>query len=258
MEQGKKQKIIRSLCIIGGILLITDTILVRTTSNWGLGVVLPALLGTPLLCYGLFQAKINRWFCTRPGKFVKWLLIAGYCFLITVFLVGGIAMASAAKTAPAPGADAIIVLGAGIRGDEASYTLQNRLDAAADYYAQNPEAVIVVSGGMGAGEQYSEAYVMEKYLTEQRHIPPGAVIQEARATSTQENFLYAKEILDELFGRSYRVVFVTNDFHILRASMLAQEAGMDAQGLAAPTPAFVAPNNYARESLALLEHVVFG
>ena len=45
--------------------------------------------------------------------------------------------------------DAVIVLGAGLRGDQVSLTLAQRLDAAIAYHEKNPRSVIVVSGDRG-------------------------------------------------------------------------------------------------------------
>ena len=62
--------------------------------------------------------------------------------------------------------DAVIVLGAGIRGDKVTLPLKMRLDKAIQYHSKNPEAVIVVTGGQGFQETVTEAYAMEKYLVE--------------------------------------------------------------------------------------------
>ena len=252
-----KQKLIRAILIIGGILLVADTVFVRTRSNWNLGVILPALLGIPLLAYGLFKPRLDTWFRHGFGKFIKWLFLCGYIFIVGVIAVFSTMAVSAAHVAPPSGADAVIVLGAGIRGDQVSYALQNRLDAAAGYYRENPSAILVVSGGFGKGKEVSEAYAMEKYLLS-IGIPREAILKEERSTSTNENFRFSKEILDGMLGANYEVVYVTNDFHILRAGINARDEGLNAHGLAAPTPLYIIPNCYMRESLALLSTYVFG
>jgi len=257
MEKAKKQKVIRVIFIIAGALLMLDTILVKTTSGWNLGVVLPALLGIPLLAYGLFKSRLDIWFEKGTGKFIKWFFIAGYLFLAVIFIVSGIMMAQAVGKKPAPGADALIVLGAGIRGETVSYTLQNRLDAAIGYFNENPNTVIVVSGGYGNGEQFSEAHAMKKYLV-RAGISEDKIIEEDRSRSTAENFRNSKEILDGIFDTDYNVVFVTNDYHVLRSGIIAEQAGLRAEGLSAPTPGFIVPNSYAREALALIAQCVFG
>ncbi|MDL2237907.1 YdcF family protein [Christensenellaceae bacterium OttesenSCG-928-K19] len=257
MKRFNKQKLARILFIVAGVLLIADTVFVRTRSNWNLGVLLPTLLGAPLLLYGIFKPRLDIWFRRGIGKVVKWVFICGYVFMIALTVTMSALMLSAANTTPQPGAQAVIVLGAGIKGDQVSWTLQNRLDKAAGYYEQNPNALIVLSGGYGKGKNISEAQAMEKYMLG-IGIPASAMIKEERSTSTNENFRFSKELLDERFGNSYHTVYVTNDFHILRAGINAKDEGLTAEGLSAPTPIYIAFNNYLRESLALLATFTFG
>ncbi len=252
-----KKGFARAVFIVAGLVLIADTLFVLTRSNPNLGVVLPALLGAPLLLYGIFKKTLDEFFRRRAGRVIKWVFIGGYIFLAAVFGTFTAAALSASATAPARGAQAVIVLGAGIRGDQVSLSLKNRLDAAASYYAENPAAVIVVSGGYGAGKEVSEAHAMEKYLLS-IDIPQSSIIKEERATTTSENFQYSKEILDGMFPEGYDSVYATNDFHILRAGMCAAAAGLEAQGISAPTPATIAPNCFMREALALLYTYAFG
>lgn len=254
----KESKTVKNLFIIIGIVLIADTVALRLTSNWNLGVVLPAVFGVPLLAYGLFKQKFDIWFKTKIGSGVKWFFIIGYCALAAIIVIGSVLIVNGASSAPEEKADAVIVLGAGIRGNKPSYSLKNRLDAAADYYRKNPNAVLVVSGGYGNDEKYSEAYVMAKYLSEEKNIPRSEIILEDKSTSTVENFEYSKKILDEKLGNNYRTAYVTNDFHIYRAGGIAEDEGLDAFGVSAPTPALLIPNCYLRESLALLKRAAFG
>ncbi len=246
-----RQNLIRIVFIAIGALLVADTVFVKTRSNWNLGVALPAILGAPLIVYGVFKAPLDAFFAEGFGKALKFTIVGVYLFVIISAVVLTAMMLHAAKDAPDPGADAVIVLGAGIKGDKVSYTLKNRLDAAADYYEENPEAVIVLAGGYGRDKEYSEAYAMEKYMLE-RGVPASAMIKEENSTSTYENFTEARKILDERFNSDYRVVYSTNGFHILRAGMKAKQAGLNAQGLSSPTPPYIAVNSYLRESLALL------
>ena len=215
------------------------------------------MLGIPLLLYGIFKSPLDEWFAAGAGRLVKWIFIAGYAFLAVIFVVFGSMMAQAAKKAPDPDADAIIVLGAGIRGDKVTWTLKNRLDVARQYYLENPGAIIVVSGGYGKNEQHSEAFAMEKYLLEQG-VAKSDILKEERSSTTAENFEFSKSLLDERLKPGYRVVYATNDFHILRAGIKARQAGIKAQGLAAPTPIYIVANSYMRESLALLSAFVLG
>lgn len=246
-----KQNIIRIIFIVIGALLVADTVFVKTRSNWNLGVALPAILGAPLLIYGIFKPPLDVFFSVGAGRALKFVIIGVYVFVVGSAIVLSAMMTHAARTVPDAGADAVIVLGAGIKGDKVSYTLKNRLDAAYGYYSENPDALIILTGGYGRDKEYSEAYAMEKYLLE-RGVPASSMIKEEQSTSTYENFVRAKEILDGRFDGGYRVVYSTNDFHILRSGLKAKQAGLDAQGLSSKTPPYILVNSYLRESLALL------
>lgn len=254
----KESKAARNFFIIAGIIFIADTIILRFVSNWNLGIVIPAIIGAPLLIYGLFKRKIDIWFQTRTGRIIKWVFTAGYLVLTAVVAIGSIVIVNGITSNPEQKADAVIVLGAGIRGDEPSYSLKNRLNAAADYYRQNPNALLIVSGGYGNDEKYSEAYVMAKYLTEEKNIPRSKIVLEDKSSNTVENFEFSKEILDKKLGNNYRTAYVTNDFHMYRAGKIAEKAGLNTFGISAPTPALIVPNCYLRESLALLKNEALG
>lgn len=153
--------------------------------------------------------------------------------------------------------DAVIVLGAGVKGEYVTPLLAYRLLKAVDFSKRNPNAVIIVSGGQGPDEDISEALAMERYLIA-RGVPPEKIIKEDASTSTYENLLFSKEILDSIFGDSYKVTVVTNDFHIFRAAGIAGKLGLTATHLHSNTKWSTMPLNYTRECLALVKFWVFG
>ena len=255
----KPAKILRIILLVCGLLLIAYSAFLLMRNNFNLGNVLPGLLGTPLLLYGIFAPAMSRWFARGIGKVFKWIFIIGYAFLIVVFTVFGIMMAQAAHTAPPADADVVMVLGAALKGREPSDTLARRLDTAMEYARDNPDALILVCGGQGAQEEIPESHAMREYLIG-HGIDESRILIEDKSTSTRENFANSKKILDERFGEgNYTTVFVTNDYHILRAQITARAAGMsDVHGMAWRTLIYTAPPSYMRESLALLATFVFG
>ncbi len=151
--------------------------------------------------------------------------------------------------------DVIIVLGAGIRGETPTKALVYRLNKALEYHERNPKALIVVSGGQGPREDISEALAMERYLVE-RGVTSSNIIKEDKSTSTQENFLFSKRILDNHFDREYTTSYVTNDFHIFRASIYAKIAGLSPNRLHASTPWYLVPPSYFRECAAVIKLLI--
>ena len=67
-------KVLRVICIIVGAFLVLDTIVVSTLSNYNLGVILPAILGLPLLLLGVFMHHMDAGF----WAFLKWFLLCCY------------------------------------------------------------------------------------------------------------------------------------------------------------------------------------
>ncbi len=209
-----KKKVI--LTTIGSVLML-NAVLMTVTSNINAGIIVEFLLGAVFTLYSISIGRI------RLPKWLTGIFWSGVSVL-TVFIVFlftyGISDNISGRE------DAVIVLGSGIRGEQLTVGLKNRLDEAVKCYEENGDITIVVSGGQGAQEDITEALAMERYLLK-CGIPQEKIIKEEKATSTYENFVYSKQILDEKFGTDYEVAFVTNDYHIYRAGALARIAGFE-------------------------------
>lgn len=247
-------KMLRILCIVVGAFLVLDTILVSMLSNYNLGVILPAILGAPLLLLGVFMHHMNGGFL----GFLKWFLLVCYALGAVFLIVMGILMGTSAKRADEVDADALIVLGAAVHGDRVTWVLSNRLDTAADYLDTHPDTVCVVSGGKGSGEDVTEASAMQKYLIERRGIDESRILVEDRAESTLENFAFSKEIIERERGADAKLAFVTTDFHVFRAGRVAKKAGLDASGIAAPDVWYIRINNFLRECVGITVYALRG
>lgn len=149
--------------------------------------------------------------------------------------------------------DYIIVLGAGITSEEVTPLLQARLDKGLEYYHKNPQAKIIVSGGQGPDEPVSEAFAMAKYLR-QKQIPDNQIILEDNSTSTFENMAFSKEKItaDWQESRKPNVIFATNNYHVLRSMLYAQQAKLHADGVGSPVSSYFLPTALIREFIALL------
>lgn len=157
---------------------------------------------------------------------------------------------------PVENVRAVMVLGCRVKGEEPSNMLKARLNAALEVLAENPEAVCVASGGMGNGENISEAEAMRRYLI-QNGIAEERIFIEDSSTSTRENFRFSKEIFEEL-GISDGIVIATNDFHQFRAELYARRNGLDVGHHSAKTHRASFLNYWIREWLALLSALMLG
>ncbi len=146
-------------------------------------------------------------------------------------------------------ADVIIVLGPGlVNGDKVSLTLQGRLDKAFEVW-QDLKRPIVVSGGQGSDETVSEAFAMKNYLV-QKGVPEELIYLEDKSTSTLENFDYSQKIIDKN-NLGTNIVFVTNDFHVLRSSIYMKMANLEGTGVGSKSLFYLLPRFYSREYISL-------
>jgi uncharacterized SAM-binding protein YcdF (DUF218 family) len=237
------------------VLMMTGLILVLNASvlfliiNFNVGLIITLAFGMFLVLYSAFYNQINS--LTGKGllKLCKYAVWLGVAFMSAVILF--IATYGQIDTTDY-NEDAIIVLGAGIQGETVTLPLMYRLDMCVEYISKNPDAVIVVSGGQGFQEDITEALAMERYLV-RKGVPREKILKEEKATSTYENFVFSKEILDEHFKRPYKVVFITNDFHIYRASGIAKVAGLKSNHIHTKLQWYIIPVTYMREFLAVIK-----
>lgn len=231
-------KVVRIVVAVAGALLLLNVFfLPRVTIGW----YIQLGLSIAMMIYAALFRKI-------PNK--VHVAVAAIVAIPTLF-IGFLAIYGNTTTVTHT-EDAVIVLGAGIRGEYPSRLLASRLNTAIAYHAENPEAYIVVTGGYGEGQQFSEAHVMARWLV-MHGVPAERILQENRSISTEENLLFSREILQAHFGRDdFTVVIVTSDFHLYRGVWLARQSGFDTTRLGAPVPWYMWPMNYLRELLAVV------
>lgn len=213
-----KKRMLKILLVAVGSLLMLNAAVMVVTSNLNVGIIAELILGAVLTAYGIF---IDKFIAKIPRVFkgIFWTGVGVVAVGVTLLLGYGVTDNISGNE------DAVVVLGSGIRGELLTVGLKNRLDRAVEIYSDNPDVTIIVSGGQGPQEDITEALAMERYLL-RCGVDSEKIIKEEKATSTYENFVYSKQILDGLFGDEYDVAFVTNEYHIYRAGSLAKIAGL--------------------------------
>ncbi len=193
------------------------------------------------------------------AKLVR-LLISGA--VIVVILVGVFTLPPILQSRqedPAAEADYLLLLGAGVKGTEPSPLLRDRIDRAYTYLTEHPDTVCIVSGGLGAMADITEAQCMFDRLTA-RGIDPERIWLEEQATSTAENFRYTLALIEAKTGtRPEKLAVLTNEFHLYRAGLIAEDQGVEATFINAPTSSWSVRLTYTlREIFALWKYLVFG
>lgn len=210
-----------------------------------------------LLCYkglSILIQKDKTW-----AKTVRTVLNIFVCLGLTIVIITGCFIAVACLGDPDVHCDYVVVLGAGLHGSTPSLSLRSRLDAAYTYLQENPDAVCIVSGGQGPGEDMTEAQCMYNELTAMG-IAPERIWMEDRSTSTQENLRFSMALIEENTGeRPDAINLISNDYHLLRAKMFARDEGVVAYGIPAKTPYISLFINYfLREIAGVWHHILIG
>lgn len=146
-----------------------------------------------------------------------------------------------------------VVLGAQVKGDQPSRTLQLRLDKALEFMQVNETAIIIVSGGQGDDESYPEAVVMANYL-ERHGADMSRVYQEPEARNTRENLSFSAEIAASVGINPANLTIITSEFHMCRAKYIARSLEMNAHGVSSETTPWILMLNYLlREVFAFVK-----
>ena len=188
----------------------------------------------------------------------KKIMVGIVSFLMTAYVVFLIFIAAAGYRNHAVGDEkVVVVLGAGLKGDQPSRTLKARLDKAIEYYNEHPDVLIITSGGQGSDEIIAEGMAMRNYLMA-NGIPEDVIFAETKSTTTQENFRYSLDIMYTLgLNEDTPIVYITNDFHSYRAGGYAKMEGLtNVHSYASATPKITLIPNYLREGLATILYYI--
>ena len=233
-----------------------------------LGVVLlltPGVTFTFFLCFEaaagcLIWAWLRR-SRSRTGIWCRRIALAGLITGLSVYAVSEtVVLVHSVDDGTDLPADAVIVLGAGLDHGEPSTALLTRLERAAAYLDGHPGIPAVVSGGVGLGERISEGEAMARWFAEERPDLAGRIVPETRATSTGENYVCSRPLLEEagIDTGTATIAVVTNGFHQFRAHLIARRLGLHTVGIPAEgLPWWVAIDCQIREGFALVKTFLF-
>lgn len=186
-------------------------------------------------CAALFlpgqSASVRR--ITRP---LRWITLVCTLLVLLSFVGVELLILSHESGDEHPQGEVLIVLGAGLNGEEPSLSLRARLDRAQEFLEQHPDTIAVLSGGQGPDEAIPEAVAMQRYLLA-RGVDADRLLIEQQSHSTWQNLLYSRQLLVQELGQSpEQVVILSNGFHLFRAEFLAERLGFAADTVAAPLP----------------------
>lgn len=243
------------LMMLAGILSISY-ILFGFSLGWGFyfGLKMIFLFGIILLVHGGLRFISRKY---RKG-FVNKIVNTGVFTMVFFMVAMEALMGHGAVVNNTDHVDYVYIPGAGIIEDRPSLELKSRLDKTIEYIKQNRGVKkIVLCGGKGTDEKFTEAYVMEKYLLG-HGIDGDKLIKEEKSTTTYENIQFATAMIENIDKNSdKRIALVTNYFHVFRAKLIAGRMGLKVTGVTAATPLYIIPNHHVREYFAIVKCLLF-
>lgn len=144
--------------------------------------------------------------------------------------------------------DYVVVLGAGLNGEEVTPLLAARIDKGIAIYRKNEASKLIMSGGQGADEVISEALAMTNYALNQG-VPLYDILLENQSTNTKENIRFSVALMEK---DKKQFAIVTNHYHLFRALLFARQEGVKCIGYGAKTKFYFSLNAFIREFIGYL------
>lgn len=153
-------------------------------------------------------------------------ILAGIVFTVWMIAIAGLAISIYAygEDNEAQPADVIIVLGSGLRRNgRPGDALYRRSVWGAYLYGESMAPAVICTGGIGSGQRRSEASACAEVLNT-HGVPHEAIHLDERSRSTEENAIYAREIMRANDWET--AILVTDSFHMLRANWIFNREGI--------------------------------
>lgn len=120
--------------------------------------------------------------------------------------------------------DCILILGAGIWGQNPSPMLEDRLLQGISLYQEGVSHKIIMSGDHGR-DNYDEVNVMKRFAIE-RDVKSEDIFMDHAGFSTYDSMYRAKDVFE-----AKKIVIVTQKYHMYRALYVAEQLGLEAYGV---------------------------
>lgn len=158
--------------------------------------------------------------------FLTALFIGGLCVLLVSVCNLTVIWGSQKKvnTQDVPKCDAVIILGAMVRGDTPSAILKSRLDKGCELYFSGAADRIIMSGDHGRTD-YDEVNAMKAYAVS-KGVPEEHIFTDHAGFDTYDSMYRAKAVF-----LCEKVIVVTQAFHINRAVFLGNALGLETYGV---------------------------
>ena len=243
--------------------IITNFVLIKK-EGFGPRRLLGIILGF-FAILGLFGSQGLYYFITKvligtEKQFIKFTLDiclnASLSYFYTLIIATLYCNIKAARHIPNFDKDFVIILGSKINSNGTlTPLLKGRCDRAIEfgnkqYEMTKKKIVYVPSGGKGKDEVMAEAEAIKNYLIE-NGIDEKQILIEDQSTSTIENMRFSKNKIDDA-KKDAKISFSTTNYHVFRSGVIANEQGIDVEGMGSKTKWYFYTNALIREFIANL------
>ena len=166
----------------------------------------------------------------------KKILISVISIIIVYIIINTISIYSFSLKDQKRKADVAIILGASTSNGTVSPVYQERLNHGIDLYREGYVDKLIVTGGIGEGNDQSDAYAAKQYAISQG-IPATDILAEDTSTITQENLENSKTIMEQ--NKYSTAIIVSDPLHMRRAMLLAKDARISAYSSPTQTSKYV-------------------
>lgn len=180
-------------------------------------------------------------------------LVVTLILMLIVTLYTAANIYSYGNTSSEANADAAIVLGAAVWGNQVSPVFKERINHAINLYRQGRIRKLIFTGGQGNRNEPTEAAAARNYAL-QNGVPLSDVLIEQQSHTTYENMVYAKRLADQ--NGLKKILIVSDPLHMKRAVTMAHDVGLDAYPSPTPTSKYrslkIQTSELARETFYYL------
>ncbi len=213
-----------------------------------------------LLCFFVVAVLKDK---IQFKKWMKRMMLYVVVPIVTVFVVVELIILSGFFQKPKTAPDYIVVLGTTVYDHGPCYLLRQRLKEGAKWADEYQEAKIVVTGGQGPTEPFTEGSEMKRYLVEELGVDATRILVEEESMNTYENMTFTGKMLEDTDTNfSYEdssILVVTNNFHMFRAMQITKKAGFEnISGAPSGTYIYLFPHYMVREFFSIAKNLVLG
>lgn len=241
--------------VVLGVLLVLNGLTVVRKEGRSPAHLLSLILGVVILAYLVAGILSVVWNLLTLFAYLLFLALPlGWCgFGLVAYLLWSWLYGRLTRRFGRP-VDAVVVLGAGLRGAEVTPLLAARVDRGVEWAHRgehdSDRPVLVMSGGQGPDEEVPEARAMALHARSHR-AAGDEVLEEDASRTTEENLRNSARLLSAR-GEVHRVAVVTSSFHAFRAALLMRRLRIPGYTVGARTARYYWPTAVLREYVAIM------